>query len=88
MKERLVTKDEILARLQPVFRDVLDDESIVIAPDSKASDVKGWDSVAHIRILIAVEQEFGIQFDTAEINALDNVGDLITLVGKHLGAKV
>lgn len=69
-----------LDRIQDVVRDELDDDAIVLTSDTKASDVDGWDSLAHVRIVIAIESEFGLRFDTSDITSLKNVGDLVRLV--------
>ena len=74
--------DQILERITEVVRDELDDGEVVLTPDTKARDVEGWDSLAHVRIVVAVEQAFGVQFDMADITSLDSVGDLVALVGK------
>ncbi len=71
---------EILAKINEIVCDQLDEDDIVLTPQTAASDVDGWDSLAHIRIVVAIEEEFGIQFQTTEITALKNVGDLIALV--------
>ena len=69
-----------LARIEDIVRDELDDDSISLTPQTKASDVEGWDSLAHVRIVIAVETAFGLRFDTSDIGALRSVGDLVALV--------
>jgi acyl carrier protein len=58
-----MTDSEILARLTPVFRDVFDDDRIVLRPEMSARDVDGWDSVANIRLMVTIEGEFGVSFD-------------------------
>jgi acyl carrier protein len=73
---------EIYRRLEQVFDDVFDEE-IELAPEMTAKDVDGWDSLAHIRLLMTVEREFGIKFSTLEINGLATVGDLVALIDKH-----
>jgi|APAra7269096979_1048534.scaffolds.fasta_scaffold185260_1 acyl carrier protein len=77
-----MTEDQILERITDVVRDELDDDEVVLTPDTKARDVEGWDSLAHVRIMVAVEQAFGVHFDMADITSLDSVGDLVALVGK------
>ena len=72
-----------LARIEEIVRDELDDEAISLTPQTKASDVEGWDSLAHVRIVIAVETAFGLRFDTSDIGALKSVGDLVALVERN-----
>lgn len=78
---------EIIGRLQPVFRDVFDDESIVLSEAMSARDVDGWDSLTHVQLIVAVESEFNVDFETAEISELKNVGDFINLIKKKLDRK-
>jgi acyl carrier protein len=72
--------DEILDKLQPIFRDVLDNENLEITLSSNAKTVDGWDSLAHINIVSAIEQEFKIRFALGELQRLNNVGDMIELM--------
>lgn len=71
---------EIYGRLQDIFRDVFDDESIVLNPLLSAHDVDGWDSLTHIRLIMTVQKEFKVKFSTAEIGKMENVGDLTRLI--------
>ena len=78
--------DTILSKLNEVFRDELDDESISLSNATMAKDIEGWDSLAHVRLLVATEVAFGIRFGSAEIGGLENVGALVALIAKKLGA--
>jgi acyl carrier protein len=78
--------EQIYAELTEIFRDVLDDETLVLRPDLTANDVEEWDSFNHINLIVAVEQRFGIKFQTAELEGMQNVGHLADLVGKKLAA--
>jgi len=72
-----MTKEEIYPRLTEIFRDVFDDESLVATPEMTASDVKEWDSVNHITLMVAIEEEFGVKFKTAEVEKMKNVGQMV-----------
>ena len=72
--------EEILRRVEEVVRDQLDHETITLTRATRADEVDGWDSLAHVRIMIAVEEEFGVRFQTSEITSLKNVGGLVDLV--------
>lgn len=76
---------EIVKRLYPIFRDVFDDDSITISPEMVADDVAQWDSLNNIRLMITIEQTFGIHFDTSEITGLANIGELIQVISDKLG---
>lgn len=75
-----MTDDALLAAITDVVRDELDNDEIVLTPEMEAGEVEGWDSLAHVRIMIAVEQRFGIRFTTSEITALKDIGALVALV--------
>ncbi|HEX7851703.1 MAG TPA: acyl carrier protein [Sphingomonas sp.] len=77
-------EEEILRRIEEVVRDQLDDEAIVLSRTTRADEVDGWDSLAHVRIMIAVEEEFGVRFQTSEITSLKNIGGLVDLVKARL----
>jgi acyl carrier protein len=71
---------EIYQKLNDVFHDVFDDDEIVVHPNLTANDVDGWDSLRHVRLLLTVEQTFGVKFSASEAIRLNNVGDLAQLV--------
>jgi acyl carrier protein len=75
---------DVLSRLQPIFHDVLDDPKLVITRDSSALNVEGWDSLAHINLITAIEQEFHIRFALGELNDLKNVGEMIDLMHRKM----
>ena len=75
-------------RLQNIFRDIFEDEGLVLREDMTAADVKNWDSLNHIDLIVAVEREFKIRFTTAEVTTLKNVGALAALVDKKRAPKL
>lgn len=78
--------DDVRARVTEVFRDVFDNDSIVLNDKMTASDIEGWDSVAHIRLMLAIEEAFGVTFETAEISEIQNVGELLATVRQKMEA--
>jgi acyl carrier protein len=68
------------AKLTQVFHDVFDDDTIIVSPELTADDVDEWDSLTHIRLVMAIEKSFGLKFSAAEVEQLRNVGDLVTLI--------
>jgi len=76
--------DSLLETLQELFREVFDDDDLLLVPEMTAADVAGWDSMAHLNLIIAMEASFGVRFATAEISMLkeegENVGTLIDLL--------
>jgi acyl carrier protein len=79
---------QIYARLSEIFESVFDDDSIQLTPALTAKDVDGWDSLAHIRLMLTVERSFKVKFSTTEIGGLENVGGLVALIQTKLGAEL
>ncbi|HWD25522.1 MAG TPA: acyl carrier protein [Rhizomicrobium sp.] len=77
-----MTDQEILSRLDNIVADVLDLGSLHLTTQTVASEVEGWDSLNHVRIVVAVEEAFRVRFSTAEIQGLKSVGDLVSLIAR------
>jgi acyl carrier protein len=71
---------ETLDEIQPIFRDILDQPDLEITRDSNASNVEGWDSLAHVNLVTAIERHFRIRFALGELQELKNVGEMIDLI--------
>lgn len=70
--------------LTSIFRDLFDDEQILLAPETNADDIDEWDSLNHIRLMIEVQKAFGVKFSASEIGKLKDVGSLVELIQKKL----
>ena len=70
-------KNQILEEVQEIFREVLDNEEIVLANETTADDIEEWDSLTHIQLIVAIEKHFKIRFTSREILSWQNVGQLI-----------
>ncbi|MEO9340441.1 acyl carrier protein [Mesorhizobium sp. SB112] len=68
------------AKLTGIFRDLFNDDSIVLRDDTTAADIPTWDSFNHINLMMMVESEFKVRFKTSEITHLKNVGELMNLI--------
>jgi len=67
---------ELHDRLEEVFRQVFDNETLGLADEMTASDIEGWDSVAHINLMFGIEQAFGVRFKGNELADMKNIGEL------------
>ncbi|MDB5119505.1 MAG: acyl carrier protein [Sphingobacteriales bacterium] len=74
--------NEILERVQDVFRDVLENEDIVLTSQTTANDVEDWDSLNHIQLVVAIEKDFKIRFTSHEIQSWKNVGKMVDCIVK------
>jgi len=81
------TEAEIYATLTAIFRDLFDDDTLVLSSGTTAADIPDWDSFNHINLIVAVEAKFGIKFKTAELEGMHNVGHLVGLIEQKLAAK-
>lgn len=79
-----MNREDIYNQLNIVFQDVFDDDSIEVENSTSAKDISGWDSMAHINLVLGVEQEFGIKFKTSEVAQLNNVGEFVELIQTKL----
>ena len=70
-------------KLNQIFRDVFNDDNIEIFDAMTAADTDEWDSVTHITLVLAVEKEFGVRLNAAEVGKLDNVGAMIKLLARR-----
>jgi acyl carrier protein len=78
---------DLLPELQEIFRDIFDNENLIITPESNASTVEDWDSLAHVNLVTAIEKKYKVNFALAELQELKNVGDMINLIEKKLAEK-
>ena len=66
-------------KLTKVFREVFDDDSIELTPETTANDIDDWDSIEHINLIAAVEDAFGMRFQMREVSGMNNVGELVQI---------
>ena len=79
-----MNRNEILEKLNSVFIDVFDDEDIKISDATTADDIDDWDSLEHINLIVAVEQEFKIKFNMNEVTNMKNVGEMVDIIASRI----
>ena len=79
----MLNERQVYERLNDVFRDVFDDDSIVITDKTTANDIDDWDSIEHINLIGAVESEFGMRFKMREVSGMKNVGEMIDIISQR-----
>ena len=82
-----MTDAEILERLNGVVSDTLDLDMVSLQPSTTAADVEGWDSLAHIQIIVAIERSFGIRLRVGEMASIANVGELVSRIATRVNAR-
>ena len=75
-----MTREAVYETLNEVFRDVFDDESIEVSDSTISDDIEDWDSLEHINLIAAVEQEFGIKFNMGQVVTMKNVGEMVDII--------
>ena len=75
-----MTREMAYEKLNEVFRDVFDDEEIVVNDSTTSSDIEDWDSLEHINLVSAVEQAFGIKFSMGQVVTMKNVGEMVDII--------
>ena len=76
----MANANDVVKRLNEVFRDVFDDDDIVVTPKTTADDIEDWDSIEHITLIGAVEDEFRMKFKMGEVSGMNNVGDMLKII--------
>ena len=79
-EERSMTREEVFERLNKVFQDVFDDEDITVNETTTSADIEDWDSLEHINLVAAVEQEFGFKFTMGQVVTMKNVGEMVDII--------
>lgn len=79
-----MSKDEILQELTEIFRDVFEKENLVLNEEMSSADIVGWDSLTHIRLIVAIEKQFSLKLNVNEMSNLENVGDMLHIIENKL----
>ena len=75
-----MTREEVFEKLNEVFRDVFEDDDITVNDATTAADIEDWDSLEHINLVNAIEQEFGMKFNMGQIVTMKNVGEMVDII--------
>jgi len=75
-----MTREEVFEKVTDIFRDVFDDDSLVISDSTNSDDIEDWDSLEHINLIVSMEKEFSVKFDIKTVNSLENVGQMVDLI--------
>lgn len=80
----IMEKKDIQEKLTFIFREVFEDDTLVLQDSLSANDVDGWESITHMMMVTQVEKEFGVKFKLVQLGSLESVGDIINAIGTNL----
>ena len=75
-----MNEDKIIEKLQKIFNDIFTEQQVMVSKNLSANEVDEWDSLNHINLIVAIENEFKFKFTLEEIQSLKTVGDTIKLI--------
>lgn len=75
-----MTRETVYERLTEVFREVFDDDEIVLNDETTADDIEDWDSFEHINLVVAVENEFSFKIPMGKVVTMKNVGEMVDII--------
>ncbi len=73
-------QNQVMTKLSALFQEVFNDPDLVVSESTTAADIPEWDSMTHITLIVAAEQEFGIHFRASEMDGMQDVGELARLI--------
>lgn len=80
-----MTREDIFEKLNTIFRNNFDDESIILSDGMSSADIEDWDSLEQINLIVAIQDEFCIKFNIDEVNAMKNVGEMVDFILEKVG---
>ena len=72
----------VLEKLTEIFRDVFDDDSLILREDMTPEDIEDWDSLEQVNLVVAIEKKFRVRFNMEEANKFENISKIIDTVLK------
>ncbi len=77
-------RKEIFEKLTEIFRDVMDNDEIVLEENTTAEDIEEWDSLAHVQLIERIESVFGLKFSAKEMMSWEDVGEFVDSIAEKL----
>ena len=79
-----MSREQILEKVNEIFRDVFDDEEIEVLEETTADDIEDWDSLTHITLISEIESEFGFKFSMKDVVGMKNVGEMLNVIEREV----
>jgi len=81
-----MTREKVFEELNEIFRNVFDDDDIVLSDETSSADIEDWDSLEQINLVVAIQDNFNVKFNIDEVNAMKNVGEMVDFIIEKIGA--
>jgi acyl carrier protein len=78
-----MSSQQVPSSLRDILADILEISPEEVTPETGVGTIENWDSFRHLQAILAIEGEYGVQFDPARIAELTNV----SLIKAELEAK-
>lgn len=75
-----IMEEKIYETLNEIFRDIFDDDDIVVKPETNSESIEDWDSLEHINLVVAIEKAFGLKFTMDEVTGMKDVGEMVEII--------
>ena len=82
-----MTREDVFEKLNEIFRNNFDDDSIELNEATVSTDIEEWDSVEQINLVVAIQDTFGVKFNINEVNAMKNVGEMVNFILEKTNCK-
>ena len=78
-------RETVFERLNMIFRNIFDDDDIILGEATSSVDIEDWDSLEQINLVVAIQEDFNIKFNIDEVNAMKNVGEMVDFILEKTG---
>ncbi len=82
-----MNRDQMLEKINGIFKEVFEDDTLVITEKTYSADIEDWDSLAQITLVTAVEDMFDVQFLLEDVTRMQNVGDMMDIIERELAGR-
>lgn len=79
-----MSREEIMEKVNEIFQEVFEDDSIEVFESTTADDIDDWDSLMHITLISEIESEFGFKFQMKDVVGMANVGEMLDIIEDNL----
>ena len=80
-----MTREDVFEKLNTIFCDNFDDDTIILEDDTSSADIDEWDSLEQINLVVAIQDEFDVKFSVEEVSSMKNVGEMVDFILEKIG---